>query len=1218
MASDPGVRRLARQMVGFDQRLRNLETVPQLAHSSLDDHGLPVYDADGNLTVRLGKQHDGTWQARPVSGPVPPQPVGVQARGTGGSIEITWPGTLLGTDTVPADFESVELLVDGALAGALHDPAGGSTMIPLEPGSYLVTARTRSSVPVLSIEVIVGQVTVTDGPDRLLIRLEDTTERADQLEADLTASKERITEAEGNITELETVTIPGVVETLEQADAAVRGDLDQLEVNLNGLASDVSDVTIAAGEAHDAAVAANERLEAVRADLGNGPSLWEDPGFERTQGGVPSLSAGRIERSQDWAASGTWAIRYTATGNGGNNFGSYGYVPATAGRWYMVTVTVHADAHEQCINTTWDARTAPTNTSADLIAYVLNPGETIVQPNETKTSTWYFQAPAGTKYFRYWIGQHSHANTADKVGQLVYLDDFRVVDVTDSYPQYLAAQQSAATAKQRADAAYELADAATTPEEVQTAILASANGKNRITVSTSAPSGSGVVVGDTWWRVDASGNVFGQWTWNGSQWSARQITNDVIANLDVHKLQVTGSATIAAAVIEKLWVDGLAARAVATMRLTVAPGNSFPDPYFQQPLKWAGGGREVVTEPDPMLSYLRITTGTAVAGAYFGGLLDRSVLLEPGASYRIRAQLRFSSTTADANRVRLIARGDTLTGVSGSNVEVVFTRVSSGVWETYEGILTVPSDRTGRFALGWFSVSPYVAAGTIDIRQVEVVRRVGAVLIEDGVINAPKVNAESVAAAVAAFIELDVANLRVIGTADIQEAVAQKLAAATASFQEAFIQNLRSNGAEIDEAVIGDLATNIITSGLFRTAETGQRWEIDSNGIVMYGVDDNGADVELVRLGPSGSNLITVGKTTVAPESIASPEGYFSSLAVGGLTLAEHLAQLPRGVIAWGQLTQNSDYDSSNTLVRRAELQVRLEPGRLYRIRLSTRYLQTTAASATFATEFLHYSWDGTPIIPNNIGAGVYQGTSGRQYVTTARAYSYPPLEFTVDTGGNSASRLFWCMYSIQSAAAVQLVAAANAPVIMSAEDLGPSLPGYLKRWNDNNAGGGQDPGPAPVQRYVKTYTSTGYRCYNENGTDAGRPDVVHGLYSGGPSHLRRRGGWLFPSMTGDLSGATVERIRMYIYCTQTYSSAGSTVNPAVWGGVMADNLATFTSRYGWKAETGQWIDLPTSLFAGFKSGQYAGVGVKPTSYGTEQYARFAPTGAQIEITYTK
>lgn len=90
-------------------------------------------------------------------------------------------------------------------------------------------------------------------------------------------------------------------------------------------------------------------------------------------------------------------------------------------------------------------------------------------------------------------------------------------------------------------------------------------------------------------------------------------------------------------------------------------------------------------------------------------------------------------------------------------------------------------------------------------------------------------------ARVAQILELSVANLVVTEGAVINELVALAIAGATAEFQEAYIQNLRTNGAQIDSAVIGDIAANIITSGLFRTAEVGQRLEIDSNGLVMYG-----------------------------------------------------------------------------------------------------------------------------------------------------------------------------------------------------------------------------------------------------------------------------------------------------------------------------------------------------------------------------------------------
>jgi hypothetical protein len=62
-----------------------------------------------------------------------------------------------------------------------------------------------------------------------------------------------------------------------------------------------------------------------------------------------------------------------------------------------------------------------------------------------------------------------------------------------------------------------------------------ANGKNTVTYSTSAPSGSGTNVGDIWWQYSA-GIVIGQYSWNGSSWASSPISSAVIANLDAAKI----------------------------------------------------------------------------------------------------------------------------------------------------------------------------------------------------------------------------------------------------------------------------------------------------------------------------------------------------------------------------------------------------------------------------------------------------------------------------------------------------------------------------------------------------------------------------------------------------------------------------------------------------------------------------------------------------------
>lgn len=66
-------------------------------------------------------------------------------------------------------------------------------------------------------------------------------------------------------------------------------------------------------------------------------------------------------------------------------------------------------------------------------------------------------------------------------------------------------------------------------------VQASANGKNVITYSSAAPSGSGTRVGDIWWQYSGS-TLIGQSAWSGSAWINAPITDAVIANIDAAKI----------------------------------------------------------------------------------------------------------------------------------------------------------------------------------------------------------------------------------------------------------------------------------------------------------------------------------------------------------------------------------------------------------------------------------------------------------------------------------------------------------------------------------------------------------------------------------------------------------------------------------------------------------------------------------------------------------
>ena len=216
MATDdaPNLRRLARQLVDVTRRLKHLETVPQLAHSSLDDHGMPVYDADGNLTVTVGKQPDGTWGAKPVAGPVPPRPVGLDAEGDAGAIRASWQGVFWAGAALPMDFEAVQVLVDGSVYAAIHDPEGGSVQVPALPGERLVSFRTLSQAGVVSEAVTFGTVTVEP------------------------RVSEQMQELHENLDELNDVTLPELQDALADSAADLQGKLDNLNARVDDLVVD--------------------------------------------------------------------------------------------------------------------------------------------------------------------------------------------------------------------------------------------------------------------------------------------------------------------------------------------------------------------------------------------------------------------------------------------------------------------------------------------------------------------------------------------------------------------------------------------------------------------------------------------------------------------------------------------------------------------------------------------------------------------------------------------------------------------------------------------------------------------------------------------------------------------------------------------------------------------------------------------------------------------
>ena len=149
-------RELARRLRRLEEGVK-AQNVPQLAHSSVEDGAIEHYDADGQLTAIVGKQHDDTTAPVVVTGPPPPAPTGLDVVGGQLQVTATWDGTWADGAVAPMDFARVEVHVGASQdfevdplpmsttrVATIESPGGASVTWMAEPGEVWVTIVARS------------------------------------------------------------------------------------------------------------------------------------------------------------------------------------------------------------------------------------------------------------------------------------------------------------------------------------------------------------------------------------------------------------------------------------------------------------------------------------------------------------------------------------------------------------------------------------------------------------------------------------------------------------------------------------------------------------------------------------------------------------------------------------------------------------------------------------------------------------------------------------------------------------------------------------------------------------------------------------------------------------------------------------------------------------------------------------------------------------------
>lgn len=343
--------------------------------------------------------------------------------------------------------------------------------------------------------------------------------------------------------------------------------------------------------------------------------------------------------------------------------------------------------------------------------------------------------------------------------------------------------------------------------------LDSANGKNKIHYSSAdASSGTpGTTNGDIWYKITAN-RVAAMWIWDGTVWASRPIEHTAIASLDAGKITV---GTLDAARI--------AANTISTEKLLVTDlSNSVDDPRFTRDgsvytgpnSSWNTGG--TWTYPTGVQlpwtgSTGRVAQLTAASGAWMWIRPNKLVETSQGDVWYYSFWVR-KTTTGTTGTIGLAY--DIGSGFPAVYKTINASDMPQNTWVKVSGKHTVSNPAHTSVRIAFWSTT----VGTGEIFQFTdfIMRRANtAELLVDGSIRANHIFGNTVQA------DAITGNLLYVGSI------------------------------EANQITTGTLSAQVTLSGAIKTANTGQRLEMNSGGLYTY----NASNVETSHLSPDSGGL---------------------------------------------------------------------------------------------------------------------------------------------------------------------------------------------------------------------------------------------------------------------------------------------------------------------------------------------------------------------------
>jgi hypothetical protein len=428
----------------------------------------------------------------------------------------------------------------------------------------------------------------------------------------------------------------------------------------------------------------------------------------------------------------------------------------------------------------------------------------------------------------------------------------------------------------------------------------------------------------------------------------------------------------------------------------------------------------------------------------------------------------------------------------------------------------------------------------------------------------------------------------------------------------------------------GTLSAAIILSGSIKTAEEGQRVELNNLGLQAY--DSNGDLTVNISSEPSGGDFISLsdadGNTVanIADTGDASFANVYanSDLYIAGTSVTDLINRLPRGILALttapSDTTGTTGTTSADGVCWNRIILPSIDPTRQYKVGYNL-HVDTQGTSPTYIGMACYFAWGRKATTSDNDGVLFAQQWGGRGANTDETQSGVHTFNNTDHAGQD----MHLGFYVYGAATGIRVEGESYNRVWL--EDIGQVVEydAFVPE-----ASGGSGGGSTPVQTYTKTYTSTWTRSYQGDGSlRISNGDIYQGYYSSTNGNQRSLIGFDDDTIRSNLSGATITKVEIRLDNTHFYNNSGGTAvlgthdygsAPSSWSGSRVNESR---QNFSWAKGALKWVTVSNSFGNDFKSGAATGIALGPgdstslTYYGyfVGQNGTYKP---QIRITYTK